>query len=195
MSYRNRLAALLLTTALVTAPCLASAAYAHEHGDWDGSAQTMECKHEHFTEAQRKLLQETMHKLHEGHKQAFEEMHKLHESLHKVLSAESFDGNAFLSLASQIEAKRVQLEKSHAEAFASIAGQFTPEQRVHLMHMFRHHHHGDMHHAGMRDDREGHEGWHHHDGHEGWFHHGDNDQNPTTIGQYQNDGYPPYTLR
>jgi Spy/CpxP family protein refolding chaperone len=200
MTYKKYLAALLLSTAFISLPCLSGAAYAHGHEGSDKSASSMECRYGRLTETQRKLLHETMHRLHETNKKAFENMHKLHESLHRVLTADTFDKKAFLSVTADIQAKRAELETSRVQAFASIAGQFTPEQRKHLMRMFahhRHHHHG-MRHRGGWQHGEGHEGWNH----EGWEHHerwpqgGMSGNSPTTVGQYnRNTDYPPYAPR
>ena len=85
MSKKTRLAALLLSATFLTAPALSSVAYANEHGDWNKSAQGSECEHSQLSEAQRKLLHDTMHRLHEDNKQTFEDMRKLHKSLHQVL--------------------------------------------------------------------------------------------------------------
>lgn len=190
MSYKKQLAALMLTTALLTAPVLA---FAHEHGGKGGHEKPMECKSAHLTEAQKELFHQTMLKVHEENQQAHEDMHKLREQMHAAMKAQPFDKPAFLALKSQIDAKRAQLEQNRAEAFASIADKYTPEQRACLMHKIEHHkgmHHGM--HEGM------HEGWGHE--HHAEWHHGEammysssQQQSPTTLGQSHSDGYPPYT--
>jgi Spy/CpxP family protein refolding chaperone len=198
MKYKTRLATLLLSTALIAAPCFASAAYAHEQGGWDKSGSA-ECAHKHLSEAQIKLLHETMHKAHEANKGTIEEMHKLREERRNILAAKTFDKAAFLSITAQIEKKHEQLKKSRIQAFASIADKFTPEERERLAHMLAHRHHG-MRHAGWHHG-EGHEGWHHHhhDGQEGWRHHegqedGANNQNQTPPKSNRED-YPPYSTK
>jgi|GEM_PF-4512873 Spy/CpxP family protein refolding chaperone len=161
MQYRANLAMLLLSTALITAPVMTTAAYAHDGGD-QGSC--MHCEHEHLSEAKKELLHTTFKKLHESNKAVFEELHKLHKERHDILVAKTFNKAAYLSVTTKIDEKRAELEKSRAEAFASIADKFTPEERERLGHMMgHHHHHGGWRHAGWKHG-EGHEGWHHHDG-------------------------------
>ncbi len=92
------LATLLLTTALISAPGLATNAYAHD-GWQHGQGQGMEHRHHgHLSQEQMKLLRETMRNVHEQNKPTIEELHKLHKELYSIVKADTFDKQAFLSV-------------------------------------------------------------------------------------------------
>jgi Spy/CpxP family protein refolding chaperone len=201
MSYKynfgkKTLAALLLSTALVTAPALAGTCYAHDGQGWsedggqkDSWADHKGMDHAHFTDAQRQLIHSAMQKLHETNKPLREELHQLHGQMHDVMQADPFDQQAFLSLTDKIDAKRGAMKRNREQAFASIAGQFPPQQRKHLAHIFlkRHKHHHGHHHHGMQD------GWNHDGnrdgGHGDGWHHGDREDTVHSDWQ-KNDGAP-----
>jgi Spy/CpxP family protein refolding chaperone len=122
-----------------------------------------------------------MKKTFEKDKPLIGQMKTLHEKLHQIVAADSFDSKAFLNVTGQIEKIHDRLARDRMAAFASVAGQFTPEERkaiaIHFAH--RHHHHD-------------------HDGHDGKWHHpmdGDRMMNgnaqPSAPSQDGNT-YPPY---
>ncbi|MGB9153057.1 MAG: periplasmic heavy metal sensor [Alphaproteobacteria bacterium] len=152
MKYKTSLAALLLSAALISAPALSSAAYAHDGSDQ--SDHKMHHEHEFLSKSSRELLHSTMQKVHEDNKAVFEDMDKLSKEKQDILAAKTFDKDAFMSVEMKIEENRGQLERARAEAFASIADKLTPEERAHLGRMFGHHHHhgGWKHHDGQKND-------------------------------------------
>jgi Spy/CpxP family protein refolding chaperone len=197
MKNRTRLTALLLS-ALVSAPCLSSVAYAHD--GWNKAGSTMECEHKHLSEVQLKLIHETMRQLHEDHQQVFKEMHKLHEKQRDILAADTFDKEAFLAVTAQIDKRHEQLDKSRLQAFASIADKFTPEERERLAHMFSHRHngHGGWRKAAWQHD-EGRDGGHRHEGQDNWLRHqrqSENEGNDKQANQTDSQkDYPPNQQR
>jgi len=149
----------LLSTALIALLSLSSAVYAHDedgntkHADW--------AAHHEFEGDAHRLPEDKMQILHQAMKASFEkdkglhqQEHKLHKELRDVIKADSFDEKAFLSLNAKLESIHDQIHKDQLQAFASVAGQFTPEEReavVRMHHEHEHHMHHGMHQAG----------WHH----------------------------------
>lgn len=175
---------------LATAVTVSSIAYTHDRDDNDGrDGWSHHGKHHEacLPEAKRELLHETMKKTFEKDKASFEQMHKLHEKLHEIIKATTFDRQAFINTTMQIEKLRDSIHKDRVNAFASIAAQFTPEEREMLMrhHGEHHHHHG--HHGGWRhdDERRGHDG-------EGHDHSVSDGQAPL---QQDNQDYPSNSAR
>ena len=168
MKYKNSVATLLLSAAIISASGLTSVAYAHE--GWNKSDPSMHCEQGHLSKEKIELLRSAFKKVHEDNKTVFEELHKLRKEQHDILVAKAFNKEAFLSVSAKIEQKRAQLAKSHAQAFASIADKFTSEERERLSRMWRHHH--GHHHGGW-----GHHEWKQGEGHEGWHHHGGDSNN------------------
>ena len=145
MKYQKTLAALLLSTALAASPIFASTALAHD-GDAPGKKMQHCEHHSSLSTEQMDLLHTTMLNTHEANKATYAELHELHQKQHDLLAAKNFDKDAYLANAAQMAEKRATIDKTRAEAFASIADKFTPQQREHLAHMFGHHYHGHWHH-------------------------------------------------
>ena len=96
-----------------------------------------------LSDDQRQLLHGTMKKFFEQDKGVIEQMHKLHKEMHDVLAADTFDAHKFTALGAQIGKLRDKLHRDRMQAFASIAGQFTPEEREMIVKFHRHRHHDD----------------------------------------------------
>ena len=157
-------------------------AFAH-----DGNGPHGDCHHgPMLSDEKRKLLHDTMKKVFEQDKKQIEEMQALHKEMHNVLAAETFDAQKFTSLSAKIESLHEKIHKDRVRAFASIAGQFTPEERVMIVKMHRHHHH---HHHGH--DGEHHEGWQR-DGK--WDGHRSMNDGAAPV-QGDDKAYPPYQNR
>jgi uncharacterized membrane protein len=163
MTYNSKLAVLLLSTALISALALVSAAYAHDGGDKGGAP--LNCEHHYLSQDKIDLLRSTMKKVHEDNKDVFADLHQLHKERHDILAAQSFDQEAFLAVQAKIERDRDLIAQSRDAAFASIADKFTPEEREHIVRKMGHHHHHRHHHG----DKKGH-GWKQDEGREGWHH-------------------------
>ena len=195
---KGRFTALFLTTALIMAPLAALPAFA---ADAPAPAPHEHPMHPQLTEAQMKFVHDAMHSLHEKDKAASKDMQKLHKQMHDILEARTFDQKAFLDVTQKHEDLHAQMQRARVEAFASIAGQFTPEQRRHLVMMFAHHH--DMHdHPGMGHHpmMQNHEEWEH----EGEWHHAPVAESPSGSGGLaaqvaplpdpdRHGEYPPYS--
>jgi Spy/CpxP family protein refolding chaperone len=177
---------LILSALLTAALTISGAALAH---DGDGSGKDGRSGWPHngechgmqmqLPEAKRQLLHETMKTAFEKNKGLFDRMHKLHEKLHDVLKADAFDAHAFKETSAQIEKTRDRIHAIRMDAFASIAAQFTPEEREMLVRFHGHHHHGQN---GE---------WHRHDG-EGRDHSMNGGQ---SAPQQDEQAYPPYPSR
>jgi|GEM_PF-3589493 Spy/CpxP family protein refolding chaperone len=126
---------------------IAGAAYAHDGNDGDhphdGWRHAHECDPMPLSDDKKQLLHETMKKTFEQDKALIEQKHKLHQQMHDILASETFNPQAFMAASAKIEKIRDKLHADRMHAFASIAGQFTPEERVMIAkHLARHHHHG-----------------------------------------------------
>ncbi len=177
------LAAFLLLALAVSGSARAQDAAEHNKAGHDRWAHHGQCEMLRLPKEKRELYHETMKKVYEDNKDEFSEMHKLHKQLHNVLKAETFDADAFTSLSGQIEQVHNKIHKARTDALASIADQFTPKERVMIMHHHGcHHKHG---HGGMRGK------WDH--DHEGMR---DHSTDSWQMPQQQDDrAYPPYTTK
>jgi uncharacterized membrane protein len=81
----------------------------------------------------RKILMDTMKKTHEDNKALFDQMRQLNEERDAILKADKFDQNAFLKKSDEIDAIHDKFSKIHEKAVASVASQFTPQERRVLM--------------------------------------------------------------
>jgi Spy/CpxP family protein refolding chaperone len=172
---------LILSALFITSLTISGAAYAHDGGGKDGHdgwSLHGDCHKAHLPEAKRQLLHETMKAAFEKNKGLFDQMHKLHEKMHDVLKAETFNPQAFTAVSAQIEKLHDRVHKIRTDAFASIATQFTPEEREMVARHLGHHHHG---HDGER---------HHHDGADR-----DHSMNDGASSAPQDQAYPPYPAR
>ena len=137
---------LILWALLTVTLSLSGAAYAHDNdGSGDGRGAWShhgECHKIHLSDDKRQLLHGTMKAAFEKNKGLFEQMHKLHEKMHEVLKADTFNPQAYEAVSAQIEKTHDRIHKIRTDAFASIAGQFTPEEREMLARHHGHHHHG-----------------------------------------------------
>lgn len=205
--YKKYLAVFILSTALISLPGLSGTAYAH-----DGEAYKVDCKKGErirFTDSQRKLLRETMKKVHEESKEAFASLRQLHKHLHDLMKEETFNREDFLATTKEIVEKKSELAEKRIEAFASIADKFTPEQRKHLLKHLLHHHKKWHHHNRNFHGKFG-MGYHPGDTHEGQGREnpegsvtqeatpGDTEVPHSNLHILQNsnqDDYPPYNSR
>lgn len=150
MQYKTNLAVLLLSVAMFAVPGVTGVAYAH--GDWQASDSSAHGEHQPMSKDKIALVRATFKKVHEENKAVFEEMHKLWQQKHAILAAKTFDKQAFLEVSASLEQKKSQLARSQAQAFASIASKFTPEERKHLGHWMGHpHHHGGWGHGDHKE--------------------------------------------
>jgi Spy/CpxP family protein refolding chaperone len=172
---------LILPVVLVAGLVSGGAVMAHDGNDGHGGGchDGRDGKHEkmNLPDAKRELLHNTMKAAFEKNKGLMDQMHKLHEKMHAIVSADNFNPQAFESTSAQIEKLHDRIHKIRTDAFASIANQFTPEEREMILRHHHHHHHG-------------HDGMHHHDG---WDRHGMNDGGAS--GSPMSPDYPPYPSR
>lgn len=169
MTYKTRLAVLLLSTTLVASPGLAGIACAYDENESNGPAY--KCEFEHLSQDKLDLLHSTMKKMREDNKTVMEDLRKLREEREDILDAKTFNKTAYLSVVSKIEQKRALLAKSRNQAFASIADKFSPAERERVSYMIKHHRHGGMNGADWMKG-EGREGWHRGEGRDR-LHHGE----------------------
>lgn len=190
MKYKLQLAALLLSTALVTTPGFSGAAFAHDMGDSKSPAQSASpvrsahVHHSHLTKDQAELLQSTLKQVEESNKDVCESIRGLHDQLDGILTAPEFDKDAYLSVVSQIEEKHLLVEKNNAEAFASIGDKFSPKQREGIAKLFSHH----MKHKGWKHDGVHNESEHHMHGHHNGHHKGEHAWHHPNVEGYDVNG-------
>jgi len=173
---------------------VSGAAYPHDddgrdgHDGWERH-HGRECDAHHLPEAKMKLLHETMKASFEKDKALHEEAHKLHKELRKVMTSDRFDEKAFMSLHARLEDIHAHIQRDRLKAFASVAAQFSPEERKELMRMFHKHHH---HHFGHDASRYHHEWRYDHES-------GQSDRSFVNGTSPQSQGtdneYPPYSSR
>jgi hypothetical protein len=178
-----------VTAALAAMLVMSGPTFADNGEDMDGKGgmmmqQQTGCGEHKIPEAKFKLFHEAMKSSFEKDKALHEKAHKLHGELRRVLEAQTFDKKSFLQLNARLHGIQMRMHRHETEAFASIAGQFTPDERKQFMMMLhehdehKHEHmmHGDMGHGhmGMNGQHEGYdedrarEGWeHHHQGQSG----------------------------
>jgi len=114
--------------------------------------------HDGLPEAKRKLLHDAMEKAHKENAPLFEQKHTLQAELDALMVAAQFDSDAYAKKEAQIDELQQKMHANSEQAFASVLGQFTQEERVQLVvmhHRMKHH----MHH-GMHDEHD-HEDWKH----------------------------------
>jgi Spy/CpxP family protein refolding chaperone len=130
---------------------VAGATSAHDGQGCDKNGWSHDGQHHMsmLSDDKRQLLHETMKKVFEQDKGVIDQMHKLHKDMHEVLAADTFDAHKFMVLGDQLGKLRAKLHRDRMQAFASIASQFTPEERTRIVKFIGHHHH--HHHGGWRD--------------------------------------------
>ena len=96
-------------------------------------------------EEKQKLLHETMEKVHKENASLRDQKHKLHQELDALMKAPEFDKDAFLAKTAQMDALHDKMKSNAEKQFASVAGEFTPEERKILVEMRHMHHHGFHH--------------------------------------------------
>jgi Spy/CpxP family protein refolding chaperone len=131
---------------------ISGAANAHDGNDCDKNGYSHGGEHpmSMLSDDQRQLLHNTMKKVFEQDKGVIEQMHKLHKDMHQVLAADTFDSRKFVAISAQMSKLRDKIHQDRVEAFASIAGRFTPQEREMIAKFHRHHHH--HHHDGEGRD-------------------------------------------
>jgi Spy/CpxP family protein refolding chaperone len=144
-----KLRQIALSGLFVTALAVSGAAYAHAEDSpgkdgSEASSHHQDCHAAQLSEAKRQVLHEAMKTAFEKNRDLFDQMHKLHEDLRGILKADNFDRQAFTTISAQIAEIDDRIQAIRTEAFASIATQFTPEEREMLLRLHgRHHRHGD----------------------------------------------------
>jgi len=162
-----KLATLLAAGALMTALSLSGAAFAEtDHGAGKDGAKAW--KHEHHHEGlwellpddKRAVLHDAMKKAREDNKPIIEQMRKQHEELDAMMKAPDFNTDAYMRKSAELDATREKLHQNMERAKASVAAQFSPQERRVLLvmeHMRMHRHGGWQHHhgEGMKPDHGG----------------------------------------
>lgn len=85
-------------------------------------------------EDKAKMLQDAIAKVHEANKPLFEKVGALHKELNEILTAESFDKDAYIAKQAEIHEAMGKIGQARAEALADVAAKFTPEERAVLSH-------------------------------------------------------------
>lgn len=135
-----RLHTLLSTAALATALTISGAALAND----TGAAGAGKAPHHRFEEAlsklpaaKQKLVKDAMDKAKAENKELWMQGKKLRDEQKAILTAEKFDKAAYLAKSKELNDLRDKMSANRTEAFASVAGQLTPEERLSLAKMHR----------------------------------------------------------
>jgi uncharacterized membrane protein len=134
-----KLPMMLSTAILAGSLTLSGAALAN-----DTAADAGKAPHHRFEEAisklpaaKQKLVHDAMEKSKAENKELWTKGRQLREEQKSILTAEKFDKGAYLAKSKEIEDLHDKMAQNRSEAFASIAGQLTPEERVSLAKMHR----------------------------------------------------------
>jgi Spy/CpxP family protein refolding chaperone len=190
---------LFLSAAFIALISISGTVYAHEEdgqegqGGWHGHHHGSKCELHHLSEAKIKIFHEAMKASFEKDKALFEESHKLHRELRGIVKANTFDEKTYLSLNARLEEIHAQIHSDRTKAFASIAGQFTPEERTALLKLHHKNHHKHHHHMQHKASWQGHHEWR--GEHETQSHNQPpmNEEQPSP--QTKDSDYPPYSSR
>ena len=137
---------LLSATLLVSAMAFSSAALAHS--EWYGKEGQDE-KPSYMEHALSRLpadkaadFRDTMKGAHEDNRILQERLHRLHGDLHAILTAPTFDENAFLAKRAEIQQVHDKMENNRTEAFTVAVSELSQDERVTLTRALDHAHHG-----------------------------------------------------
>ena len=124
-------------------------------------------------EAKRKLLHDTMEKVHKENAPLHEQSRKLHAEMDALMVASQFDSDAYTKKKAELDDLHHKMQDNKQQAFMGIMTQFTQEERVelvvmqHIHKMMKHHHHHwhqqdgkDQHHADNMSHQDVAEGEH-----------------------------------
>ncbi len=127
---------LLSTTVLVLTMTFSGAALANS--DWYGKEGQDE-KPSYMNTALAKLpakkaaeFRNTMKELHEDNKVFQAQLYKLHGDLHNILTAPTFDKEAFLEKRAEVQQVHDRMETNRTEAFAAAVSELSQNQRITL---------------------------------------------------------------
>ncbi len=130
-------------TALALSLALSGAAYAETPADKGmKKAQHMEKGAPALPDDKAKLFRESMEKARTQNAGLMEKARALREEQKALLTAEKFDKAAYLAKSKEIGAVYTTISQNKHEAFASVAAQFTPEERKALAKSFHKGRHG-----------------------------------------------------
>lgn len=116
--------------------CVSGAAFAH-HMDGRVDGPTKGGHEQHWQHGdwhplgadKRELLRNAMEAAHKKNAALGKQMYDLHLDMNKVLEADKFDRAAFMADYEKIARLHAKMEQNKANAFASVAGKLTPEER------------------------------------------------------------------
>ena len=127
---------LLSATLLVSAMAFSSAALAHS--DWYGK-EGQDDSPSYMNHALAKLpakkaseFRDTMKEARDDNKELQAQVYKLHGELHALLTAPTFDKDAYLAKRTEIEQLHDKMEENRTEAFASAVAELSLNERITL---------------------------------------------------------------
>ncbi len=75
-------------------------------------------------------FRDTIGQAHEKNKDLYEQIHQVHEDLHGILTADSFDEDAFLEKSAELRKLHVQIGTNIDEAFANAISNLSDKERM-----------------------------------------------------------------
>lgn len=85
-----------------------------------------------MSEASKKLMKETMDKLHEDNKATFEAMKAKREEVQAIMKAPTFDKAAFLAKHEEMQTLHHKMATARHQAMATVLEKMTPEERAEM---------------------------------------------------------------
>lgn len=108
-----------------------------------------------MSEESRKLMHETMTKVHEDNKGTFDEIEAKRKELQEILKAPTFDKDAYVSKKEEIQTLHHKMSKARTEAMAGVIEKLSPEERSKMGDMHGRHMMGGMGKMGKGEGRWG----------------------------------------
>ena len=124
----------ILIRALIMSLAISGAAYAQQS---DEHSKENRAGLQHYREEilaqlpaeKAKLYKDTMQQAYDKNKDTYSQIEKMHAELKETLNADKFDKDVYLAKSAEMEKLYGKMRASSAEAFASVAAQFTPDER------------------------------------------------------------------
>ncbi len=120
---------LVTTAAVALALTFAGAANADDHRSGEGAMPHFEQALSKLPEAKAETFRASLKQAHDQHAPIYEQTHKLHDELKTILTAPTFDKDAFIAKHKQLQGLYDQMRAHMTEAFADAAAKLSLEER------------------------------------------------------------------
>jgi uncharacterized membrane protein len=145
-------ATLLMLTITVSSAALAHSEWYGKEGQEDMPSY-METALSRLPAKKAAEFRETMKEAREDNKDLQEQTYRLHNDLHAILTAPTFDKDAFLAKRTQLQKLQEEMEENRTEAFASAVSELSQKDRVILTRSLHRERSHNRHMAHMQNDK------------------------------------------